>query len=338
VIPAVGGKHHGASPPVSTLGIDTTLLEQFERDLDPRNPGNGPVPVRMLGYGEISTVIAIDTPATRHLAFKRMPMFTSDAETATYESLHREYVGLLEERVGLRVVPSRTVCLGRHGGMIVVYIVQQQVEPDCVAQRLIPAMSVHSLCALARSALTEVRKVRDFNAKHEGEIEVAVDGQLSNWSLRNGDDAAALERGEIVPLDYLDTSTPLVRRDGREQLDTELFLRSAPAPLRPALRAFVVRDVVDRYYDHRSVAIDMAANCFKEQRPDAVPRLVDTINTFLADSTPRTTPISVTEVSDYYRSDARIWRLYLGARRTDRWLRRLLGRPYPYILPPHIER
>ena len=44
-------------------------------------------------------------------------------------------------------------------------------------------------------------------------------------------------------------------------------------------------------------------------------------------------------MSDYYREDELIWRLYLGMRRFDRFVRKkMLGMEYPYILPGKINR
>ncbi|MFO1392313.1 MAG: DUF6206 family protein [Steroidobacteraceae bacterium] len=323
---------------MTDLGVDAARLDAFERDLDLRDPERGPAATKVLGYGEISTVLAIDAPGMAQLAFKRMPMFLDDGEAARYEALHAEYLQLLNERVGLRVVPGRTVRLGRHRGKIVMYIVQERLAPDRVAQRLIPRLSVAGLAALTRSALTEAGKVYAFNAGHAPEIEVAVDGQVSNWALREASDVERLERGETVPLEYLDTSTPLLRKGGREQLDTELFLRSAPSFLVPLLRAFIVQDVVNRYYDFRRVAIDAVANHHKEQRADAVPTLVDTVNRYFEANLSGVEPISEKAVRDYYRQDALIWRIYLGARKLDRALHRLSGRDYPYILPARVRR
>jgi hypothetical protein len=218
------------------------------------------------------------------------------------------------------------------------YIVQERLPAERVAQRLIPTLSLGGLRALTRSALVQSWNVYAFNATHAGEVEAAIDGQISNWALRDAADRARLERGETVPLDYLDTSTPLLRKGGREQLDSELFLRSAPSFLVPLLRAFMVKDVVGRYYDFRRVAIDMVANFYKEQRPDAAAELVQEVNTYFTEAFPQAAPISEEEVQDYYRTDALIWRIYLGARKLDRALHRLSGRDYLYILPAKVRR
>ena len=49
--------------------------------------------------------------------------------------------------------------------------------------------------------------------------------------------------------------------------------------------------------------------------------------------------ITEKEVNDYYREDELIWRLYLGMRRFDRFVRKkMLHLDYPYILPGKIKR
>ena len=44
------------------------------------------------------------------------------------------------------------------------------------------------------------------------------------------------------------------------------------------------------------------------------------------------------EIQAYYRQDAWIWRFYLAFRRIDRYLHRLLGKDYPYVLPGKTKR
>jgi len=139
---------------------------------------------------------------------------------------------------------------------------------------------------------------------------------------------------------YMDTSTPLYRIDGAEQLDPELFLRSAPSFLRWVLRLFFMDDVVNRYYDFRLVVIDLLGNLHKEGAAKLIPALVSAANRFFAEQVSEMAiePITEKEVDDYYREDAFIWRLYLGLRRLDRWLHQAVGKHYPYILPGKIER
>jgi hypothetical protein len=80
--------------------IDLGLLQEFERGLDPRSPGNSRIPARVLGYGEISTVLEIQAEACRGLAFKRLSIFESPAEIERYLASFVEYMRLLEDDIG----------------------------------------------------------------------------------------------------------------------------------------------------------------------------------------------------------------------------------------------
>jgi hypothetical protein len=132
-----------------------------------------------------------------------------------------------------------------------------------------------------------------------------------------------------------------MRLNGIEQLNAELFLRSAPPYLAWILRMLFLQDVVTRYYEPRKVTIDLIANFYKEQRPELVPELVAAANAYIKTEGADLGLAEVTEkeVSDYYREDELIWRLYLGMRRFDRFVRKkMLGMEYPYILPGKIKR
>jgi hypothetical protein len=132
----------------------------------------------------------------------------------------------------------------------------------------------------------------------------------------------------------------LVRKGGQEQLDAELFLRSAPFFLVWLLRLLYLNEVLTRYYDLRRVALDLVANFYKEQRADLIPALIDLVNESFAAETQGGTfkPLTTQEVAAYYKQDAQLWSVYLAARRVDRFLHRLFGKEYPYILPEKIVR
>ena len=135
---------------------------------------------------------------------------------------------------------------------------------------------------------------------------------------------------------FIDTSTPLFRKNGVEQLDAELFLKSAPAFLRWVLRLFFLDDVINRYYDPRLVYMDLAANLYKEQQPALIPLAVEIINALVPDNMK---PLTEKEVARYYRQDMLIWTLFLAFRRLDRWMiTKLFRRRYEFILPGKIKR
>jgi hypothetical protein len=83
--------------------IDFYLLQEFDRDLDPLSPEDCRIPCRVLGYGEISTVLEIDAENLRGLAFKRMPIFESPEEMKEYLVTYKEYNRILEEEIGIQL-------------------------------------------------------------------------------------------------------------------------------------------------------------------------------------------------------------------------------------------
>jgi len=324
---------------MSDLSVDIDILRQFESGLDPAHPERSQVPARVLGYGEISTVFAIEVDGLRHLAFKRLPIFQSEAEMDRYRLAYDEYNRLLQEDVGLLLPPYGHVAFLSDAGRPIFYIIQGQLPAPSIGHHAIHFLPKDATLTLVRRVLGELRKVWEYN-RSQSRVQVALDGQISNWSLQ-GVDESHPEIGPDTALRYLDTSTPLFRVEGVEQLDPELFLRSAPSFLAWLLRRLFLQDVVNRYYDFRRVAIDLVANFYKEQRPDLIPPVIDTVNEFVAREAAGwgMQPIAEQEVRSYYREDAFIWSFYLSARKVDRFLRtRLLRRDYPYILPGPVKR
>lgn len=364
-------------------GIDAAFLREFESGLDPRRPETGPIPARILGHGEITTVLEIAPPARdggsdvdgagvgrrAGVACKRMPMFRTAAEVSAYDALYGEYERVLREEVGLDVVESELVWLSPGAapseagwaagsaevaaaatpgdGPIVLYIVQELLDQSTVGHVLLRRSGPEQAFLLLRAALREMDKVFTFNEANRGRLEVGFDGQISNWAVLDDVGHAADASAASGPSDsagvaaapalrYFDTSTPLLRRDGVEQLEPELFLRAAPSFLVWIIRRFMLADVMERYYDRRKVAVDLVANLYKEQRADLVPGAVRLVNEFLFPTA--AAPVTEAEVLAYYREDARIWRVYLAFRKADRLLHRLLGKEYPYVLPGRVVR
>lgn len=317
------------------LTVETDLLQRFEEGLNPARLGESIIPASVLGYGEISTVIEI--PALAGLACKRMPMFRDEAEAQRYEALYQEYIDVLENSVGLHLPPSRIVRLVRKN-RVVLYILQEKLPAVTIGNQAIHYLSPADVNKLVWAVLAEARKVFDFNRRNRGQLEIGLDNQISNWSIV-GFDPARPTLEETPQLLYFDTSAPLLRKEGVEQQNPELFLRSAPSFLRWIIRWLFLDDVMTRYYDFRKVTIDLIANFYKEQRPELVPGLVESANRFFsAAGEPNVELIREAEVESYYREDATTWRVYLAFRRLDRGLSRFLGKEYPYILPGPIKR
>jgi len=322
------------------INLNADFVQQFEAQLDPEHPENHPIPTKVLGHGEISTVLEILTPDTEELAFKRMPMFRSVGEIERFRTHYDDAIRVLQDDIGIHVVPGTLVpVINPQASYQSLYIIQRKMPKDSIGNRIIHLLPSPEINRLLMAVLEETKKVFDFNRQNKGKVEVGFDGQISNWAVVGFDP----EKGKLddkIMLAYFDTSSPLLRRNGKEQLDPELFLRSAPSFMVWIIRLLFLQDVLTRYYDFRKVLIDLIANFYKEQRPDLIPELINTVNVFLEEKcqSHEIEPISIKEVEDYYKEDKLIWNVYLSFRKIDRFLYRLIGREYPYLLPENIKR
>lgn len=305
--------------------VDEHLLFEFEKNLNPQNLMDSPIPATLIGFGEISAIFEIADNAG--VAFKRLPLFTDRSCAKAYTNTFYKYCRLLTE-AGLRLPSQQTVIIEVPGRPVTLYIAQEKLPAARFAHQLIHELDSDHNRWLIESIVCEIAKIWRYNRDRHAGLKLALDGQLSNWVWLDD-----LDRSGIY---YIDTGTPLFRRAGIEQLDAELFLKSSPVFLRWILRRFFLADVINRYYDQRQVLIDLAANLYKEQRPDLIPPVVELINRRLASDQ---VPITIDAVNKYYREDKLIWTLFLLFRRIDRWLTtQILRRRYEFVLPGNIKR
>jgi len=292
--------------------IGNTELPALERAVQRALDTGDESGLTVLGYGEISAVLAVDTPAGRFAA-KRLPPFAGASILAAYRNTLETYTAALET-AGLCVVPTMLHSVTRPDGSLTAYAVQPILDPATLGpERLARADAQETerlLSALVTLVLAAVTP------------SLGLDGQLSNWAWD----------GESWS--YLDVTTPLMRdARGRELLDLELFLCSLPWALRPVVRRFMLREILDKYYEPRGVLLDLAGNLHKEGLERCIARLLELANQHVSP------PITPSEVKGYYASDARIWALLQRLRRADRvWQRRVRRRSYAFLLPGAIQR
>lgn len=305
---------------------DNHDLEIFERNLNPLQFSAADSSAQVLGYGEISTVFQIG--ADRSLAYKRMPLFEAPAAAEAYSRRYRRYCEHLRE-AGIQLPPDELKTVAVPGRPLALYIIQKQYPPEWFAHHLIHHESAAANQKIFHRICQRIDAVWSFNSRNKPQLELALDGQLSNWLFENGN----VDSGALL---YVDTSTPLFRIDGVEQLDPELFLKSAPGFLRWIIRWLFLEDVMNRYYDHRQVLIDLTANLHKEQRGELLPSALKIINDSIS---PGDAPIDGDEIRRYYNQDKMIWTIFLAFRRIDRWLKtRILRQHYDFLLPGKIQR
>lgn len=304
--------------------FDQNLLARFEQGLDPMHPEASPISASILGYGEISTIFEIG--GAEGVACKRLPVFSSRNQAAAYEVIYRDYCTRLRE-AGLSLPEDGAAILELEGRPVVLYILQRRLPPERFGHRLIHALDDAGIRKLVELIVRKIAFVWDFNEKHKPGLELALDGQVSNWVWPDSSSPGLL---------YVDTSTPLLRKNGVELLDPELFLKSAPSFLRWIIRLLFLKDVMSRYYVPRLVYTDLAANFFKEGREDLVPAVLEVINSSLP---AEVSPLTFREIGKYYKGDKTIWKVFQAFRRIDRWMKTsLLGKRYEFILPGKIRR
>ncbi|MFX1497129.1 MAG: DUF6206 family protein [Promethearchaeota archaeon] len=320
------------------MKIDINLLKNLEKFIDTVHPERGRVPIKILGFGEISLVFEIlDDPM--HLAYKRIPIFDNKEQVKRHIWAYRNYNRLLKDEVGLNIPDYDVAWFKDHKGNIQFYCIQEKIDSNSIGNRVIHHIDKEDIETFVLLAMKELKKVWKFSRKNKS-IDLGLDGQISNFAIINYD-VNHPRVNKDTKLYYLDTSTPMFRINGKEAMQAELFLKSAPSFLRWLLKALFLEETVGRYYDLRKVSIDLIANFFKEQKSELIPELIKLINNFFKEeaNTFNIEPITLEEVQKYYKSDKNIWVIFQSVRRFDRFLKtKLLKKPYEFYLPEKIKR
>lgn len=320
------------------MQIDIDLLKNFERSIDTINPEKGEVPIKILGYGEISLVFEI-IGDSQQLAYKRIPIFDNEKQVDRFIWAYNEYCRILKEDVGYNLPEHDVVWFRDDNDKIQLYCIQNKIASNSVCNNIIHQISDKDVEKLVILVMREMKKLWDYSNNTEN-IELGLDGQISNFAIINYDvnNPAITEHTKLL---YFDTSTPFLRMNGEEAMQFELLLKSAPGFLRGILKKVYLEETVNRYYDWRKVSIDLVANFFKEQREDLVPRLIDFINKFFKTEVKNfeIESLNLEEIEKYYKNDAKMWRLFQKVRKFDRFIKtKIFRKKYPFYLPGKIKR
>jgi hypothetical protein len=296
-----------------TDALPATELATLERRLQAAFTTGNETGLHVLGYGEISSVLAWTVGEDR-FACKRLPEFDGMARFERYRELFERYLRTLED-AGIPPVRSTLQTIALDGGHLAVWCIQ----PMLPANGLLPNMMRESL---RKEAVARFETICDRVHEAVGPT-LGLDGQLSNWVLVDGE------------VRYLDVTTPLLRdASGTDELDADLFLASLPWALRPVVKRVMLTKIVDKYFEPRGVVLDLLGNLEKERLDHLLAPFLEIANARIEGE-----PITADEARRYYDEDARTWALLQRLRRIDRaWQRTVRRRPYPFLLPGDIER
>lgn len=292
--------------------VPHTALEALEAQVQAALRTTDDSALDVLGYGEVTLVLRLETEDGT-FACKRLPVFPDRGRFERYRESLDEYLERLAGG-GLDVADTRLWHTHQPSGRIVAYCVQRELPAERLCSRLL-----HS---------EDETWAKDFFSRFLDRVDgcvapgLGLDAQAANWMDVDGD------------LVYLDVTTPLMRdARGRERLDVRLFFTSLPWVLRDAVRLSMTKSIFDKFYETRGVLLDFLGNLHKERLDALIPMFLEQANARLG------TPITEQEVAAYYRDDARMWELIQRLRKADRfWHRSIRRRPYPFLLPPPVER
>ena len=293
--------------------MSTSEIEAFEHRLEEALRTGRANDLEIIGYGEITIGVKLDTPRG-DFACKRLVPFSERDAADRYADLIGSYVERLEA-CGIDVVETETPILKRPDGYVL-YCVQPLLPSGSLGPDFLKGKT-------GNEAAPYVRRIFE-HIQASVTPSLAPDGQLSNWAFE-GD-----------RLRYLDVGTPFLRDEhGNEVLDFTTQTRALPAPVRLIVNRFLSQLIIDNYFSIRGQALDFLGNLIKEGLGDIFPALVPIANEVFG----LTPQITEKEVRAHYKSDAQLWALTQAARRADRWFyRNILRKPYPYLLPPRIDR
>lgn len=306
-------------------------LARLEERLDPAQPQSAGLTV--LAYGEISAALVVDSePALEGYVVKRMSGFADDQAAAEYVSLLREYLQRLTD-LGLRTLATEPITIRRPGMGPTVFLMQRLQERDLLGNQILHDADDDQLAKALAAVLDRVATVLAANAVSPGD-EISIDAQLSNWVFGGSDPV------------LIDVGTPFIRRRGSHAFDQEILLSAVPPVIRNYYRwKGTASEYMDDYFDARLIAVDILGNFHKEGAVERLPTGLSAVNHWLAgpgSTLPQpcglTGPVTADEVAEYYKKDAATLELFLRVRHMDRAVRRLVRRPYDFILPGPVER
>lgn len=291
----------------------TPEIEAFEDRLGAAVRSADAGALDVIGYGEVTLAVKLATPQGE-LACKRLVPFSSRDAAERSAELIASYIAQLGA-CGIDVVETETPILERPEGYVL-YCVQPLLAPGTLGPEFLRGKSAEEATPYVRRMFEHIRDSVTPS--------LAPDGQLSNWAIEG-------ER-----LRYLDVGTPFLRNDdGEEMFDFTTQTRALPAPVRVIVNRFLLRGILDNYHSTRGQAMDFLGNLIKEGLGEIFPPLIPLANEVFG----LRPAISEKEIRAHYKSDAQTYAFVQAARRADRWFcRSVLRKPYPYLLPPRLER
>jgi len=296
-------------------------LEEFEKNSDIHKPHNSKIPFEVLGYGEISVVISIK--GLENFVLKRLPIFRNYDECLYYKKIFDEYADILTKKVGISIPYQVGIALNLSEPVF--YSVQEKLPKEWLGQFVFNSLENPSdVQNFIGRIVEEIKRVCRFNLMKDEVYKIGIDAQLSNWALKGG--LENLSSGDLL---YIDTSTPLIKENEKEKLPADNFLSSTPPILKILIKKLFMKEVLERYYDCRSIILDFSSNLLNEDNKENVKISLDFIS--------RHEGINLEDIISYHKKDYTIWKTFWISRKIHRFLLTKFGRRYKFLIPQKIS-
>lgn len=261
--------------------------------------------VEIIGAGELTCVVD-----WKGFACKRLPPFDAPGRLDAYARLLDQYVGELR-RAGIAVVETAAQSVEAEGAHVA-YIVQRRVPAGTLLPTVLRPLPAEEAAGFLLPILDHVDACVAAG--------IGIDAQLSNWSVRDG-----------RPL-LLDVTTPMLRdAQGRDLLDTEVFVVMLPVLLRGIVRRFLVGDILEKNFDHRRILLDLVGNLPNYGLGHLTDASLPLVNARLEK------PLTLADVLRYRREEWWTWRLIRRSLEAEQfWRRRILRRQNLNLLPSQL--
>jgi hypothetical protein len=316
------------------LSVDREFLQKFEDGLDPSNPTASEIPLKIVGYGEISAVFQIGN--MEHTVFKRLPPFDTATDLQIYAQHLEMYCQALKE-ASFHLPQYEWIAIENRFGEHILYIAQEKLATRSIGNRIIQHCSPEVLEEMTVNILRLLVQIWRINQRVEVSEKLGIDAQISNWAFipPPEEDQSGLAGEHFQPI-YFDFSTPLLRQNGHDLLNTDIFLKSVPPLVGYFLKKWVLSPILGGYFDPHQVLLDYGANFIPEGQRKRIPQVVAVINAYLEKNAPdlHIKPLSSWDIYNYCLQLILIYPFFLLCRRLyGFYLTRIKKKRYNFILP-----
>ena len=170
------------------MKIDIDLLTRFEKNLLPHALSRSPIPVTVIGFGEISAIFQIGD--NQEMVYKRIPIFPDLPTAHAYRQMYFDYCRQLKQ-AGIHLPEDDVAIIDIPGRPVVVYFAQQRFDDHLFCHHLINSLDETGRAEMINQIMTELTRIWNFNTHKMPDIEIAVDGQLSLISACEDDTVSA---------------------------------------------------------------------------------------------------------------------------------------------------